>query len=333
MKTKEKDISYCGVDREKISSSTPIFNLEAKDLFIRFIKERYSIHLKKDVEKLPPPWTDWKNLSVYRFTNVRREHDKQTIHLINSIVKSDLSLEDKILNIILFRFWNKWETFRVLGFPQRMQLFPSSYIEHLREVVKKYSEENPGYIWYTSVFSVGGVRRVWANEIPDYSKESVKENCQPVRGLYLWNWLVKFDIPDQVLKAHDQRDCFLLIKSIPGFGDFLSYQVFVDMTYIPEFPFSENEFTVAGPGCKLGLSFLVKDKSGLTDEEILFWIRDNEKKFLEGSRVNFESLMLDVPLEDRKFNVMMLENLMCEFSKIYRLENKLGHPKNGYRPA
>ena len=64
-------------------------------------------------------------------------------------------------------------------------------------------------------------------------------------------------------------------------GKFLVYQVFVDMTYIPYYKFSENEFVLSGPGCDRGIHALCKDLDGLTEEEFMFWLRDNIERILK----------------------------------------------------
>lgn len=60
------------------------------------------------------------------------------------------------------------------------------------------------------------------------------------------------------MNAQSQKEVYDIIQELPSFAYFLSYQVFVDLTYIKDFPFSENEFTIAGPGCKRGLSYVLR---------------------------------------------------------------------------
>lgn len=79
MRTKPKDIKYCGVDAEKIRAAHPKVNELALELYAKWIKERYTVHLKKDVQKLPPPWTSWDVMQKYRFCNVRREQDRESL--------------------------------------------------------------------------------------------------------------------------------------------------------------------------------------------------------------------------------------------------------------
>lgn len=131
------------------------------------------------------------------------------------------------------------------------------------------------------------------------------------------------------------EEVYKVLCTVPGISAFLGYQIFVDFTYMDEFPFSENEFTVAGPGCQKGLDSIFLDTDGMTPEECLFWLRDNldwlftERLGLEWSP---EKLFQDLPKYDRYMNVMSLENCMCEFSKYMKVKHGLGRPRKTYKP-
>lgn len=339
MKTKPQDVRYCGVNPDKIGSAQPKINEQALELYCRWIKERYTVHLKKDVEKLPPPWTSWDIMQKYRFCNVRREQDRESRYLIEHIVENaELTLEEKILNILVFRFWNKSQTFEIMGFPKKKALLLEDDFDIAEEVALKFQKENPSYVWYTAVFCSGGIKRVWANEEQLWAKGDPKDLCMPRRPFYMWNWCIKNDIVGKILESKNQFDCYDSIrynssipKGIPGFGEFLAYQVFVDMSYIPEFSFSENEFTIAGPGCKMGLRYLFEDSDGMTPEEQLFWLRDHQNALLKKYDVDLQELMTDLPPIERSLSVMSLENIMCEGSKTFRAVYKNGKPKMSYK--
>ena len=117
------------------------------------------------------------------------------------------------------------------------------------------------------------------------------------------------------------------LKSIKGIHDFLAYQVFVDLTYLEDFPWSENEFVVSGPGCELGLDYLFEDKDGLTYDELMFWLRDNCPITREWCREH----MIDLPQYDRYMNVMSLENCMCELGKYVKTQRGEGRPRSRYK--
>lgn len=124
MVTKPADQLYCGVGRDKILAAQPKINDKSWALACKWIKERYTVHLKKDIDKLPGPWTNWDVLQKYRFTNVKREQDKETLYVLKTVLLNDnLTLREKILNTIAFRFWNKHETFEAFGFPKKEREF------------------------------------------------------------------------------------------------------------------------------------------------------------------------------------------------------------------
>jgi len=54
--------------------------------FWRFIAERHAIYKKKNIEKLPPPWTDDSILQEYKFTNVFRDLDPGTKYVIDKLI-------------------------------------------------------------------------------------------------------------------------------------------------------------------------------------------------------------------------------------------------------
>lgn len=343
MKTKVADILYCGVNYKTVDDAKPILNKENLKHLYTWITERYNVHLKKDVRKLKAPWTDNPVVRDYRFTNVRREHDRETIWLIDNISKNlDLTMEEKIINTFLFRTWNKSQTMEILGGPWKIQhLREPDSKEAFRHWVEDYSAKNPKYVWYTNAFNCGGLKH--SQKFPDgegYSRAYREENAKkfgdweanmPIRMFHIPPQMLKADIINRILKAKDQKEVFELIKEIRGFSDFLGYQVFVDLTYIPEFPFSENEFTIAGPGCKRGLDMVFEDKDGMTYEECLFWLRDNQHDIFKPFGYMSQVLFSDLDHTDRYLNIQSLENTMCEIQKYIKGTTGTGRPRNKYK--
>lgn len=169
---------------------------------------------------------------------------------------------------------------------------------------------------------------------PQYRLIVRQDQNIPLRIVKLVQRLYAERFHEKVLGAKDQKECYDIISSVRGYGNFLAYQIFVDLTYIPGFKFSENEFTVSGPGCSLGLSYLFDDKDGMTDEEALFWVRDNIESVWEreGLEYDLESLLDDRLPEDRCLNIQNLENSFCETSKYVRAVRGTGRPRNKYKP-
>jgi len=375
MKRKEADILYCGVDEEKIKNANPVLNEEVLGYHHSYMTERHKIYKRKEIEKLPQDeWTEDEVFKNYRFTNVRRELDRESVWMIENISHNDqFTLEEKILWSMLFRTYNKSSTFIKLGFPYSIDIlkFDDKVKETIRTVIEHEIEVDPKYVWFTPAFNTGGLKATWAmpetkgmyectssnievevetdngiekmtwreakdlqKQFPDYNIKGV-EKSMPMRMIHLIDYVRKTDIVERIITAETQEKCYDIIREIDGFSNFLGYQIFVDFTYIPEYKFSENEFTISGPGCDRGLDLMFDDKDGLDSSEALFWIRDNieaewKKRDLE---FNAEELFDHLEPEDRCINVMMLENSYCELSKYTKARRGTGRPRNRYTPT
>lgn len=323
MKTKPKDTLYCSVRKDVIDKAEPVLDPKSLRYLYAFIRRRYAVHLKKDVLKESKPWTKDQVIQNYRFTNVRREHDKETRWLIDNISKNtDLRYADRILNTILFRCYNKHETMELIGAPFRIDSEWNP--EHYRSVFEAHEVISKTPL-FTGVFYTTGMRNALRKEYGE--EDSAVAVLKMIKSCYEDGFV------DMVISAKDQQEVFDVLKSLPGIGDFLAYQMFVDLTYMDRFLFSENEFVVAGPGCRNGLKHLFKDPDGMTFEECLFWLRDNiDRLFVEvlGKDWNPKRIFWDLPLEDRYMNVMSLENCFCELSKYIRAKEGTGKPKSRY---
>lgn len=316
MITKPADIPYCGVDRSKIESAHPKFKEGSLELFHYYVTERLKIHLRKDIDRLPPPWTNNYYLNEYRFTQVRRENDKTTAWLINNISNNiELSYDDRIVLSILYRMFSRIETAEML----RMNDSASAYYllhgdeDHVRELVHKSIPDD--FRVCTNAFKTCGLKTG--------THRIFRDESSMVMRFILTARMIRSNMIDELKICETQKDVYEMLKSIKGCGNFMAYQMFVDLTYIDEFPFSENEFVVSGPGCNYGLRFLFDDWDGCTDEELIFWMRYNIINEFNNAGMEFDSdeLFRDLTEEERCLNVMSLENCMCEFSKFYVCTN------------
>lgn len=327
MKNKPYDVRYCGVDQDRIENAKPILYEKSLLHLYNFIRRRYNIHLRKDVKKSDPPWTNDEVLRDFRFTNIRREHDKESKWVIEHITGNpELSYEDKLLNIILFRLYNKHETAELISMPFKFSEIPDWDPEWYRSVFEATEAENPEFVFFTGAFYTVGMRNTL--------KKVTGESYTPVRILKYIKLLINKGLVSKIKACTNQQEVFNVLADCDGIGRFLAYQFYVDMTYINEFPFSENEFTVAGPGCIKGLNCLFKDRDGMSYEECLFWLRNNlDRLFVEalGKDWDAKKVFWDLPEEDRCFNVMSLENCFCELSKYIRAKTGTGRPRKKYR--
>lgn len=327
MKNKPADTLYCGVNKKRIKKAQPVLNERNLLYLYNFIKRRYVIHLRKDVLKKDPPWTTDQVLRDFRFTNIRREHDKESKWVIEHITSNpELSYEDKLLNVILFRLYNKHETAELISMPFKFSETPDWNPEWYRSLFEAALVEDPKRVFFTAAFHTVGMKNTL--------KKVTGESYAPMRILKFIKILINEGLVDDIKACTNQQEVYQTLTDYNGIGRFLAYQFYVDMTYIAEFPFSENEFTVAGPGCVMGLNYLFEDRDGMSYEECLFWLRDNlDRLFVEelGKDWYAKRVFWDLPEEDRCFNVMSLENCFCELSKYIRAKDGTGRPRKRYK--
>ena len=295
--------NYDNVDQNKIANALPEMIDGRLELFTNYINERESIRKAKE-SGMPFPWTNDPILRDYRFTNVRRTDDTVSKWYIEGIAQNpELNIEQKVLNAILFRCWNKPET--SLIFQQPIKDFTRENIKAIDEQATRVLDIlGDDYKQYGSAYFQSGLKGAWKRE--GHSANRMLD--------LLSELLISYDI-EAIIESPTPLDAFNIIKGIKGIGDFLAYQIWVDLTYIPEFDQSEDSFTVAGPGCRLGIDLLVEDRDGMTHEELIFHLRDNQ-----------HALDLDI---DFTLTVMDIENCFCEFSKYTKrtmgLNNRMRH--------
>lgn len=309
-----------------IKAAKPTLNEEVVSNLYTFIVDRYNIHKKKDVENLPAPWTDNPILQQVKFTNVRREHDRESRNVIENICKrTDVSLKDRFFNIILMRFWNKWDSFQKATGGKLIN-FPMS--EATYQCCLSNIQANGDHTWWSGAYYTCPVRS-WHERVHLEKKVAPEDINFSTSPLVFAKHVLTDDLWAKMEAAPSPKELFELLTSIPWMGKFLVYQWFVDFTYCEDYWFSENEFTVSGPGCTKGINLVFADRDGMTHEECLFWMRDNQWEMFGKYGFDMFSLFDDLPAHDRRINVMSFENLMCELQKYMKGVEAL---KNGKKP-
>lgn len=352
MESKSRDVPYCGVRKSVVMNARPDLRFDNLAHLMQFIVERYRIHVRKDILKKPQPWTDNPVLKAYKFTNVFREDDRVSKALIELVSHNEeLTLEEKVLNTFLLRSWNNPDTFTDFGGPfTAAEIYNGLELkEKVRPIYHNLLCLDPDRKWWSSAYNQGGTKYAW--KFPDgegFSRAPSEEQGKkfkdyepdiPLRVFHIGPWLKERKVFRRLMRAESQQQAYEIIREIRGFASFLAYQVFVDLTYIEEFPFSENEFVVAGPGCKRGLDLVFSNYDGMTHEEALFWLRDNLDKVFKWVQDdtpvtwNPEHLFRHRESWDRCINIMSLENCFCELSKYVKAVNGTGRPRNTYKPT
>lgn len=327
MKNKPKDIPYNNVRRDVISAAAPKLDMEILQHHWDWIRDRYEVHVNKDIKKLPAPWTDNPVLQQVKFCNLLRHHDRESRNLIEHIAsQTQYSLKDRCFNIILFRLWNKYSSYfkatkgKLIEFPMSEETFVE-----IQSNIAEVCVETPEYTWYSGAYITAPIRN-WLLRVHNDKDSSITH--YPSAPLVFCKENLTDEIWAQIEEAEDQRSVVAALSVFPYVGGrFLTYQFFVDFSYCTDFAFSENEYTVSGPGCIDGINLLFIDRDGMTHDECLFWLRDNFFRIYSPLGYDPETMFSLEPQES--INVMCLENTFCELQKYVRC---IGHIKEGKKP-
>lgn len=304
MRNKPADVPYCGVDENKIKNAKVVLNQKLLKKYRDYQYNRADIYYKKEIQKLPAPWTIDPILQKYSFTNVKREFDRESKILLNNVIyNKKCDLFNAVLNSIFIRtFYSKAHILNNLeeGFINFYET-SKSYLDYIGEKIPN-NISDPAYL-------VSGSRRAAFFDLgyPDLKKPVI-----------FFNFLQKYskEIEKTILEAKNPLEATKI--DVPAIrGKFTIYQVLMDLGYHPEFKFSNNEFVLSGPGCSLGISFLCEDMGGLNDEEFMFWLRDNISDLIDFNPKEFLHFCEE---DDQNWSVNDIENSFCEFSKYIKLE-------------
>jgi hypothetical protein len=125
---------------------------------------------------------------------------------------------------------------------------------------------------------------------------------------------------------------------MPGFGNFLSYQVLVDLLYPlevygnrPLLPYGHDDWSSPGPGAQRGITMLLSQGSTAEHLEVMGWLRDHQSD-------EFARLSLDFPyLQDRagrpiRLSLANIQNCLCEFHKYVKISAGTGRGRRKFAP-
>lgn len=272
------------------------------DAYWAFASERMSIYYKR-ISGYNSPWTEDEILLKYKFTNVYRVIDRVSQYLIREIIlpdeKNEVDLRDKIFRILLFKTFNKIETWELLKENIEDLSWRNYSFKRFNEIFFKAVLSNQRI--YSAAYIMASGRRCFG-----YAKKYANH-------LMLLEYMMKDDFSEKVAHCHKMEDVFFLLKSYPTIGDFLAYQYATDINYSAVTSFSEMEFVKAGPGAIDGIRKCFVSNGGYVEEDIIRYMAERQE-------YEFERLGLNFPdLYGRKLMLIDCQNLFCEIGKYARV--------------
>jgi hypothetical protein len=270
------------------------------DAFWHLAAERQEIYHRR-LEGRPAPWTSDDILATYKFCNAYRAADRVSQYLIRNVIYAPgaRSDEDQLLRIVAFRLFSRPATWELLtdafGDVTVGTFHPGRYGDVLDDAFTQ------GRKLYTGAFILCANRA--------YGFERKHRNHLALIDAMMHNGA----LPRAVASADSLRNLYEALSAYPLIGPFMAYQLAVDINYSPLCDFSENEWSVAGPGARRGIAKCFVDTGGWDDARIIRWMTARQHD--EFARLG----LLFRPLHGRPLQAIDIQNLFCELDKYARV--------------
>lgn len=273
-----------------------------------FAVERQEIYLRR-VGGASPPWSADPVLRAHKFTNAYRAADRVSQYLIRHVIGHDTrSLEDTFFRILLFKLFNRIETWELLveklGDPNAQ----SFEIERYNRVL-------------TDAFARGQRLYSAAYIMPSGGRNGFRRKHE--MHLHLLKKMLREELPARITECGTMAGAFSLLRAYPTLGDFLAYQFITDLNYSHLTNFEESEFVIPGPGAKGGLQKCFADFAGLSGADVIRLVTERQEECLRAMNLRFPTLW------GRPLQLIDCQNLFCEVNKYARVVHPEFNEKAG----
>lgn len=288
-------------------TTTPVYRM-----YWHFACERQEVFYRR-LSGCSEPWTKDAILQKYKFTNSYRVLDRVSQFLVSDIINPDVEMgvddEEKIFRILLYKIFNKIETWELL----ERDLGRITWKEYS---FKKYNDVLSGVFRkggriYSAAYIMASGRSVFGNPRKHQNHLRLLENIMEPKSI------------QRVVSAGSMADLYNVLLSFPLIGTFLAYQYATDLNYSDVFDFSEDEFVVAGPGAKDGICKCFTDSGNYSDEDVIRFMMDNQDVEFKRFGLNFKSLF------GRPLMLIDCQNIFCEVGKYARVSHPEIKDKSG----
>jgi len=281
---------------KKLKKPTPsiVYNT-----YWKFAAERQSIFFKRIANK-DTDWTSDPVLTKHKFTNAYRASDRVSQYLINDVIYSKKGTDKETLfRILLFKLFNKIGTWELLESELgEISLKDYSFKKYNSILSKKF---NAGESIYSGAY-------IMTSGKSKFGYERKHQN-----HLKLIELMMKENVAQKITATSKMEDVFYLLKSYPTFGNFLAYQLSIDINYSELTSFSEMDFVVPGPGAKDGIKKCFTDLGDYSESDIVKLMADRQEDEFERLGLKFQNLW------GRPLQLIDCQNLFCEVDKYSRV--------------
>lgn len=273
---------------------------EVYDAYWRVAAERQAIFNRR-LRNEPSPWTDDRILRRFKFCNAYRASDRVSQFLIREVIYSTaaraLPAEDTFLRVVLFRLFSKEGTWAALedaaGGVTRATLDP----DRLGDVLEDRRRTQP---IYTAAFIL------CAHDA--YGHKAKHRNHLEL----VYRMFRPGGVGRQLALARSLRAVYEALLLWPMIGPFLAYQLAIDLNYTDHLEFSEDDYTVAGPGALRGIKKVFADPGGRTPQQLIMHMVDHQEDEFDRLGLAFDDLF------GRRLHAIDCQGLFCETDKYSR---------------
>ncbi|HEY2181031.1 MAG TPA: nucleotide kinase domain-containing protein [Solirubrobacteraceae bacterium] len=298
----------------------PIVRNEVHDAYWQFAAERQQIFHRRLAGE-GSPWTQNPILARYKFCNAYRAADRVSQYLIGQVIYSEqaraLSPEETFMRIILFRLFSKESTWEALEHTTGGVRVATLRVGRLGHALDRLRESQP---IYTAAFIL------CAHDAYGHTTKH-RNHLELVKRMFCRGALGR-----DLARARSLKDVYQALTAWPMIGPFMGYQLAIDLNYSEHLDFSEDEFTMPGPGALRGLRKVFSDFAGHSAKELIMRMVDRQEQ-------EFDRLGLAFPtLFGRRLHAIDCQGLFCETDKYSRqafpeLTSNRSRIKQEYRPT
>jgi hypothetical protein len=275
--------------------------------YLFFMEERMNIFWKRFEE----PNFFFGNLTSdpifaeYKFTNVYRVCDRVTQYLLRNVIYKSgdsFSPEDTVLRVLLFKIFNKIETWEYIESELgaiRIETFDRPL---LSEILTKRIKETP-------IFSAAYMMTGSHHKYDDGNSYKHEKWLQ-----MLDEEILKGSGLEKIVQSNSLAELFNHLSRCSFIGPFLAYQYAIDLNYSEVVNFDENSFVKAGIGAIRGVKKCFEDLGNKSFEDAIKFTADNIEGFRAKFGCNFK------PLFGREPTLIDLQNCFCETDKYLRVK-------------
>ncbi|OBK95341.1 hypothetical protein A5645_13505 [Mycobacterium asiaticum] len=250
-----------------------------------------------------PPWSSDPIIGEYKFCNVFRAADRVSQYLIREICYDDreCTFSDRLFQIVAFRLFSKISTWEVAkDYLGRQPTIDDLNLDRFSAALAMARARN-GTI-YTGAFIL------CANDA--YKQPSKYLNHVAL----LKHMFVDDQLATEILRCRSLEQLYQKLRQFPLIGDFMAYQIAIDLNYSDIVNFDEDDFVQPGPGALRGIKKCFLSAGGMSPSEIIMWMVDHQEQEFERLGLKFFGLW-----GRRRLHAIDCQGLFCETDKYCRV--------------